>query len=124
MGTIFKYNNQLIQCQNLQKKLKKLRISENDIEIIKDNIPNDTLEKEFVLMVNGKIKDKEPNITQETKLYYYTDGVNFTGVFKSSDIPPQKSELKWCYGWELKEGTPDISRFSKELQKIFKSTWL
>lgn len=48
MGTIFKYNEQLIQCKNLQKKLKKLKIEESNIEIIKDNIPNDILEKTFV----------------------------------------------------------------------------
>lgn len=66
MGTIFKYNNQLIQCQNLQKKLRKLKISESDIEIIKDGIPNEILEKEFVNMT------KSPeNISEDMMWIYY-----------------------------------------------------
>lgn len=48
MGTIFKHKNKYIQCRNLEKKLKKLKINKDDIEIIKDNIPNDSLELEFV----------------------------------------------------------------------------
>ena len=48
MGTIFKYNNQLLQCRDLKKKLKKMRLSESDIEMIKDDKPNNILEKEFV----------------------------------------------------------------------------
>ena len=44
MGTIIKYNDKLIQCRDLEKKLKKLKINKDDIEIIKDNITNDYLE--------------------------------------------------------------------------------
>lgn len=58
MGVIFKHNNQLIQCRNLQKKLKKLRINESDIEIVKSDIPDDVLEKTFVEMTRGgRIED-------------------------------------------------------------------
>ena len=123
MGTIFKHNNNLIQCQNLQKKLKKLRLTENDIEIIQDNIPNEELEKTFCILVNGSIKEKEKTIEKIFKPYYYTNGENFTGVFYSYEKPPQISELPWCFGYELKEGTPDISKYSEPLQKIFKESW-
>lgn len=59
MGTIFKYKNQLIQCRDLQKKLKRMKLSVNDIEIIQDNIPLDELEKTFVNLTNEKKKEDD-----------------------------------------------------------------
>ena len=59
MGTIFKYNNKLIQCRNLTKKLKKMHLQDSDIFIVLDNIPNDVLEQTCVEMVNDK-KIEEP----------------------------------------------------------------
>ncbi len=125
MGTIFKYNDKLIQCQNLQKKLKKLKLSEDDIEIIKDNIPPEDLEKEYCLLVNGKIKEKEPTIEKVYKQYYYTDGVRFTGVFKSDRRPEEISTVPWCLGWVLKEGTPEdlIQNYSESLKNLFIEMW-
>ena len=58
MGTIFKYNNQLLQCRNLAKKLKKMHLLESDIEIIKDNIPEDVLEQEFVNLTRIEKQDR------------------------------------------------------------------
>lgn len=125
MGTIFKYNDKLIQCQNLQKKLKKLKLSEDDIEIIKDNIPPEELEKEYCLLVNGKLKEKEPRIEKVYKQYYYTDGKDFTGVFKSDTRPEEISTISWCLGWNLMEGTPEylIKDFTQELQETFRKMW-
>lgn len=59
MATIFKHNNVYIQCKNLQKKLKKLRLNIEDIEIIKDNIPDDKIEQEFVAIT--RIVKEEDN---------------------------------------------------------------
>lgn len=125
MGVIFKYNDKLIQCQNLQKKLKKLKLSEDNIEIIKDNIPPEELEKEYCLLVNGKIKEKEPRIEKVYKQYYYTDGKDFTGVFKSDTRPEEISTTSWCLGWHLMEGTPEhlIKDFTQELQETFRKMW-
>ena len=67
MGTIFKYNNQLLQCRDLKKKLKKMHLLESDVEIIKDNIPNDILEKEFV---NYTKVEKPEEADLEEQIYY------------------------------------------------------
>ena len=64
MGTIIKYNDKLIQCCNLEKKLKKLKINKDDIEIIKDNIPNDSLESEFVNLTKKEKIEKDPDIVK------------------------------------------------------------
>lgn len=60
MGTIFKYNNLPIQCLDLKKKIKKMKVSEDDIEIIIDDIPNDILENIFVAYMKCKksLEDK------------------------------------------------------------------
>lgn len=76
MGTIFKYNNQLFQCRNLTKKLKKMRLLETDIDIIEDNIPEDILEQEFVKLTRiEKLEIDDPNawtyyVFQNSKGYY------------------------------------------------------
>lgn len=94
----FIYNNKQYTTNNLDFKLQKLGANINDINI---------LNKDYGL-INSNLKS-----------YYYSNGKQFTGVFKSDTIPPQKSNLPWCKNWELKEGVPDISMFSDKLQKIF-----
>ena len=64
MGVIIKYNGKLIQCCNLEKKLKKLKINKEDIEIVKDNIPNDSLELEFVNLTKKEKIEKDPDIVK------------------------------------------------------------
>jgi hypothetical protein len=68
MATIFKHLNKIYQCQSLKKKLKRLKIDESEIEIIKDNIPDEELEKYFVSLNNNEIKEEyeDPN-----RLYYF-----------------------------------------------------
>ena len=73
MGTIIKYNDKLIQCCNLEKKLKKLKINKDDIEIIKDNIPNDSLESEFVNLTKKEKIEKDPDIVK----YYIFKKITF-----------------------------------------------
>lgn len=85
MGTIFKYNNQLIQCQNLQKKLKRMRLTEADIEIIKDNIPENELEKEFVNLT--RVKKEEVNTNSEVTYYIFENSKgNYLLGYNKPDI--------------------------------------
>lgn len=86
MGTIFKYNNQLLQCRNLAKKLKKMHLLESDIEIIKDNIPEDVLEQEFVNLT----RIEKPEVEDPNAWTYY--------IFKNS---------KGYYLWGMNK--PDIN---------------
>ena len=70
MGTIFKYREKLFQCRDLKKKLKKLKLDENDIEIIRDNIKEDDLEKAFCeLNSNGQ------RFSRQSPCFFTTMGV-------------------------------------------------
>lgn len=103
MGTIFKYNNKLIQCQNLTKKLKKMRLQDSDIFIVLDNIPNDVLEQTFVEMVNGK-KIEEPEDEKVGDPYFYWNPLNnhTTGIgYGIPSGPPY-----WADDWLLIRGIP------------------
>lgn len=99
MGTIFKHNNQLIQCRDLNKKLKKLRLSVSDIEIIKDDIPNDILEQEFVNLSRGIkiLEDTDTNwkyyIFQNSKGYYLW-GINKPSIQHYADMGFDISDYK------------------------------
>lgn len=93
----------LVQCQNLSKKLKKMRIQDSDISIILDNIPNDILEKTFVEMVNGK-KIEEPEDEKEGSPYFYWNPVNNHVTGTGYDIPSEPAE--WCKDWILIKGKP------------------
>jgi hypothetical protein len=103
MGTIFKYNNMLVQCQNLSKKLKKMRIQDSDISIILDNIPNDILEQTFVEMVNGK-KIEEPEDEKIGTPYFYWNPINNHITGTGYGIPSEPVE--WCKDWILIKGKP------------------
>lgn len=103
MGTIFKYNNKLIQCRNLTKKLKKMHLQDSDIFIVLDNIPNDVLEQTFVEMVNDK-KIEEPEDEKIGNPYFYWNPVNnhTTGIgYGIPSNPPY-----WTKDWVLIEGIP------------------
>lgn len=56
MATIFKYNNQLICASNLEKKLKKMRISCDNIEILLSDILENNLSRIFNML------QENPNI--------------------------------------------------------------
>lgn len=93
----------LVQCQNLSKKLKKMRIQDSDISIILDDIPNDILEKTFVEMVNGK-KIEEPEDEKIGTPYFYWNPVDnhTTGVgYGIPSDPPY-----WAKDWVLIKGKP------------------
>lgn len=69
MPAIFKHNNKLIQCMNLQKKLKKMKISEDSIEIVwQGEATQNELEKRFVSLTTNK---KEEQNDDEPFIKYY-----------------------------------------------------
>ena len=49
METTFRYKNKIITTPNLDKKLKRLKISINDIEIIQNEIKKELIEEEVVI---------------------------------------------------------------------------
>lgn len=58
MPAIFKHNNKLFQCMNLQKKLKKMKLSEDSIEIVwEGEATQSELEKRFCKLINGTPKE-------------------------------------------------------------------
>jgi hypothetical protein len=86
MATIFKYLNKLYQCHSLKKKLKRLKIDESDIEILMDNIPEDELERHFILLNNNEQteEDEEP-----VKLYHFINNdTGYTITSINPEIPP------------------------------------
>jgi hypothetical protein len=69
MATIFKYNNKLYQCINLEKKLKRLKINKEDIDILLDDLDSSELEEKYLNLLKEDIEDVES--FTDTKLYYY-----------------------------------------------------
>lgn len=68
MGTIFKYNDKIYQAINLDKKLKRLRINKQDIEILSE-VDNSELEKEYI-KYNQESKE-DSNDYKQPKLYTF-----------------------------------------------------
>jgi hypothetical protein len=72
MATIFKYNNELYQCLNLDKKLKRLKINKDDIDILYDNkdLNQSEIEKVYLDFLKEHTYSPEP-VYNDVKLYYY-----------------------------------------------------
>jgi SOS response regulatory protein OraA/RecX len=81
MGTIFKYNNQLYQCNSLEKKLKRMKITQDDIEVIMDC---EDAEKWFNTLVNTQEKESEEDNIY--KYYFVNDkGESITSIY--NEVP-------------------------------------
>lgn len=71
MATIFKYKNKIYQAINLDKKLKRLKVSENDIEILfQGELSQSELEKKFLELTNS-IKEIPTENWHNPNLYYF-----------------------------------------------------
>lgn len=106
MATIFKYNNQFIQCKDLNKKLRKMKIDADCIEIIKDDIPFEILEKTFVELTNGiKIEDEEEDKIGIPFFYYDPITKHTTGVGYSEN-PGKEIPAEWAKDWIKIIGIP------------------
>lgn len=71
MATIFKHNNEVYQCVNLKKKLKRLRIDESDIEILfGGELSQSELEKKYLELTQVNDEDEDDD-EDDVKLYYF-----------------------------------------------------
>lgn len=86
MAVIFKYNNKIYQCMNLDKKLKKLRINKLDINILlEENLTKDELEAKYIELTKT-IKEEDP--TEEVIKYYFKSKIDnsiITSIYSNLD---------------------------------------
>lgn len=68
MNTTFKYNNQIITTPNLEKKLKKMKLTLEDIEIIPNEVTKEKIEEDKRVLYHFK----NPK-TGETIISIYPD---------------------------------------------------
>lgn len=88
MSTIFKYNNKYYQAINLDKKLKRLKISKEDIEVLfEGELSQSELEKKF-LELTKKEETIEDKSWHNPKLYYFTNiktNATITSIYDNLD---------------------------------------
>lgn len=90
MAVIFKHNDKVYQCMSLDKKLKKLRINKDEIDILfEGELTKDELENKFLEMTKEikESKDAEDTI----KKYYFKNRVNNSTIVS---IYPTLDDLK------------------------------
>lgn len=81
MATIFKYNDVIYQCVSLEKKLKRLRINKEDIDILYDGDANSLEKKYLELTAVNKNTDADDN---RNELYYFLNkdtGYSITSIY-------------------------------------------
>lgn len=90
MAVIFKHNDKVYQCMSLDKKLKKLRINKDEIDILfEGELTKDELESKFLEMTK---EIKESKDTEDTiKKYYFRNRVNNSTIVS---IYPTLDDLK------------------------------
>lgn len=86
MAVIFKRNNKVYQCMSLDKKLKKLRIDKNEIDILfEGDLTKDELETKFLEMTKEiKVVEEEDDI----KKYYFKNRIDnsiITSIYPTLD---------------------------------------
>lgn len=86
MAVIFKHNNKVYQCMSLDKKLKKLRIDKNEIDILfEGDLTKDELEIKFLEMTKEiKVVEEEDDI----KKYYFKNRIDnsiITSIYPTLD---------------------------------------
>ena len=97
----FKYNGKIISTPNLEKKLKRMKISINDIEIIDDIIPIKKVEEGL----DDLYKDKEKLIVRSTK-----DDIRRVVYVQKGTRPPFKKLFeKHKWNPETKTGIKDMT---------------
>lgn len=86
MAVIFKHNNKVYQCMSLDKKLKKLRINKDEIDILfEGDLTKDELETKFLEMTKEiKVVEEENDI----KKYYFKNRIDnsiITSIYPTLD---------------------------------------
>lgn len=89
MACIFNYNNKLYQCLSLDKKLKKLRINKEDIQIIfEGELTKEELETKFLDLTK---ETKETKESETINKYYFKNKVDKSII---TSIYPTLDDLK------------------------------
>lgn len=95
MAVIFKYNDKIYQCMNLDKKLKKLRIDKSNISILLEgDLSKDNLEIKYLEFTRTL---KEENISEEVLKYYFKSKIDNTII---TSIYPNLNNLKYIINIE------------------------
>ena len=72
MAAIFKYNDKIYQCMSLDKKLKRLKINKNDIEILfEGDLTQKELENKFINLTRLQAEA----ILNEIKVYHFKNRI-------------------------------------------------
>lgn len=93
MATIFKHKDTIYQCVSLQKKLKRLKLKENDIQILfEGELSQSELEKKYLeLTQESKKEDDYDNV----KLYYFINretGYSITSIYPTIEHLGEESK--------------------------------
>lgn len=87
MATIFKYKETIYQCMSLDKKLKRLKISREDIDILfEGELSSSDLEKKYLEYKNVKKETQEDD--NEVRLYYFLNtktGESISSIYPELD---------------------------------------
>lgn len=87
MAVIFKHNNKVYQCMSLDKKLKKLRIDKNEIDILfEGELTKEELESKFLEMTK-EIKEVT-TVESSIKKYHFKsriDNSTITSIYPTLD---------------------------------------
>lgn len=84
MATIFKYKNQIYQCTSLEKKLKRLKINREEIDILfEGELTQSELEKKYLELTKTK-KSLEENLP-DIKLFYFINKITGESITSISE---------------------------------------
>lgn len=91
MASIFKFNNKLYQAMNLDKKLKRLKINKEDIDIIYNaDVTKQELENKYIQLIGGEKKELITNTEYVQSFYRYVNPNNKYDNFLSDVNEPIK----------------------------------
>lgn len=95
--TKFKYKNKIIETPNIEKKLKRMKLTIQDVEIIKEDIiiSNSLLDNIPEWKEKGLVKYRWRNINKDSKEFGYT----IYGVI-NPNIKPKEINKDWILEYE------------------------
>lgn len=86
MACIFNYNDKVYQCLSLDKKLKKLRINKEDIQIIfEGELTKEELETKFLELTKETKETKEDDNIKKFYFKNKKDGSTITSIYPTLD---------------------------------------
>jgi hypothetical protein len=82
MGIVFKYNDKIYQCANLEKKLKRLKIDAAYIQVLYEGNDCET----FIRNLSFKGDEDEPWHHRVLYLYKHPDGSSIISIYNNLNI--------------------------------------